>query len=109
MSKDSSDSESHSSKVTESVSYEHFGRELIFLEQSQSTEDERHYDSQWKGVLVDYKFRFSPVDFNDIMNHNKTANDEALAHFNTINSSVDIDRIGAKDWKRAHIHFIDET
>ena len=47
-------------------------------------------------MLADYKLTLSPVDLNDIMNHNKAANDEALAHFNAINSSVDIDRIGAK-------------
>jgi hypothetical protein len=43
------------------------------------------------------------------VNHDKAADDKALAYFNSIDSSINIDPIGHKNSKHSHVNVVQRT
>jgi len=112
VTKDSDYCESHTCAITEGIANENLGWEPIVLQKGQSTEQERNHYGQGIHVVFDLSERLRgslvllDVKLNDIVNNDEAADDEALADFDTVDTSVNIDGVRAENCDVAHINVI---
>lgn len=115
MTQNANDCEGHTGTVAESVSDENLGWESIVLEEGQSAHQEWDHESEGEHVVLDGLSRILgvksliKVDFNDIMDDDEAADDDSLSNLDSINTSVNIDSIGAEDCDISHVKIVDDT
>ena len=76
------------------------------LQKSQTAEYKWNHYRQGKRVVVHDFWAFVPPNLNYIVDHDETANDEALPDFDAVDARVDVNCVSRKDRKRAHVNFV---
>lgn len=104
--------ERHASAVAESVTHKHFRREAVLLEESQGAKKE--WDHDGKGVhMVLMDLRGVGIlwqgDFDDVVNYDKAADDEALSDLKSIDSSINVDSVSAENGNVSHVEVVQKS
>ena len=56
-----------------------------------------------------YRYMNSSYTYNDIMQSNEASNNDRLANFKSVDTSIDIDGIGAEYWQHAHVQHVERA
>jgi hypothetical protein len=112
MTKDSNNCKCHSSAVTKRISNEDFTWELIVFKKGQASTQEWNHNRKRKHMIINYFLGSLGIwilindNFNNVVNHDEAADYETLSNFKSINSSIDINSICAKDSDVTHIEVV---
>ena len=49
------------------------------------------------------------VTYNNVVNHDEASNYETLAYFNAVDTSVNVDGVGAEDGQGSHVNFVNNS
>lgn len=110
MSQNRDDGECHSGPIAERVTDEDTRRVLIKIKKHSGTGGEREQKVQRDDVMPESGrvIRAEAVDLHKIEQANRGGNDERLAAFESVDSSQNIDRVGAEYDHHSHEYIIDE-
>lgn len=113
MTKNANDCESHTGTVAESVSDENLRWESVVLEESQGAHQEWDHESEGEHVVLNGLSRILgvnsliEVDFNDIVDDDEAAHNDGLADLDSINTSINVDSVGAENCDISHVNIVD--